>query len=426
MAIRDALIPNGTGSSVRNDIELTFQSIKGNNSTANLPAVGSAELTEYMFVAHTTGSILKVNNAGSSSTVGDNFVPIIDISSGVSSGTHIASAGSTTIPGYRFMNNAGTTALQTGMGLPVDTRLGLFLAGSEKVSVLSDGKVGIGTTSPSDMLMVSGGGAVISNSANDAYLQIEATNASNNDEVHLDLATGSNPDYAARFIRFTGGTNAHSEIGHRGTGQLRLHCEGGGPIVFKAGTTSGSDQPERWEIRPSGCLEWSDNQTTLHANLDAAGVIVPRGIASRTGDQQTFTTGGNVYNWYWTGTAMELYVDNASQGTVTTSSDYRVKKDITTQTASGIDKIKQLRPVNYEYTDNTDLLFKGDGVKREGFIAHEVAEIIPSAVDGEKDEANRVQSLRLDAIVSVLTKALQEAVAKIETLETKVAALEGS
>ena len=123
---------------------------------------------------------------------------------------------------------------------------------------------------------------------------------------------------------------------------------------------------------------------------------------------------------------MQCWIDQSNQGSVSLSSDYRVKKDITTQTALGIDKIKQLRPVNYEFTDNASLNFKADGVKREGFIAHEVAEVIPSAVDGEKDAVNQVQSLRLDAIVSVLTKALQEAVAKIETLEAKVAVLEGS
>ena len=70
-------------------------------------------------------------------------------------------------------------------------------------------------------------------------------------------------------------------------------------------------------------------------------------------------------------------------------------------------------------------MFKADGITREGFIAHEVQEVIPSGATGTKDGAD-IQSLQLDAIVSVLTKALQEAVAKIETLEAKVAALEAS
>ena len=110
------------------------------------------------------------------------------------------------------------------------------------------------------------------------------------------------------------------------------------------------------------------------------------------------------------------------------TSDYRVKKDITTQTESGIDKIKQLRPVSYELKNNNDLRFtnKEDGVQREGFIAHEVAEVIPSGVEGEKDASNKIQSLNVDAIVSVLTKALQEAVEKIEVLETKMTTMEDS
>ena len=419
MAIRDALIPNGTGSSVRNDIELTFQSIKGNNSTGTLPAVGSAELTDYMFVAHTNGSILKVNNAGSSSTAGDNFVPIIDISSsGASSGTHIASAGSATIPGYRFMNNAGTTALQTGMGLPVDTRLGFFLSGSEKVSVLSNGKVGIGTTSPTDMLHVSGGGAVISNSTGDAFLQIEATDAGNNNEVHIDLATNAHPDYALRLIRNVNGTNANSALGHKGTGALEIVAENAGTVSLNTSNTP------RWKVNPNGAFVWAAHIASLSTNADASGVIIPMGIASKTGSNPNATTSGNVYNFYWTGSALKAWIDETDQGAVSiTSSDYRIKKNITTQTELGIDKIKQLRPVNYEYTDYG--VFKGDGIAREGFVAHEVSEIIPSAVNDEKD-GDAIQSLNLDAIVSVLTKALQEAVAKIETLETKVAALEGS
>ena len=418
MANLDTIILNATGQTVRTDIESNLQALKSNNSTARTPSGDT--LTSYMSWANTNTNQYQIHNSAA-------FLPVLDISTGSSAGTHIAKPGTSAIPGYRFLNSSGS-AVQSGMGLPVDTRLGFFISGSEKVSVLSDGKVGIGTTSPSDMLMVSGGGAVISNSTNDAYLQIEATNSSNNDEVHLDLATGSNPDYAARFIRFTGGANAHSEIGHRGTGQLRLHCEGGGPIVFKTGAVAGSqntDQPERWEIRQSGCLEWSDNIYTIPSNADSAGVIIPRGIASKTGDNANATLSGNVYNFYWNSSnQLKCWIDNTDVGQVSgPSSDYRIKQNITTQTESGIGKIKQLRPVTYQYQNYS--VFKADGVTREGFIAHEVQEVIPSGADGVKD-GDSIQSLNVDAIVSVLTKALQEAVAKIETLETKVAVLEAS
>ena len=129
---------------------------------------------------------------------------------------------------------------------------------------------------------------------------------------------------------------------------------------------------------------------------------------------------------------MQAWIDTTNVGNVTLTSDYRTKREITAQTESGINKVKQLRPVTFKRAE-FGTLFKDEDVVREGFIAHEVGEVIPSGCEGEKDAENQVQSLNIDAIVSVLTKALQETIAKVETLETqnadllaRVTALEGS
>ena len=172
---------------------------------------------------------------------------------------------------------------------------------------------------------------------------------------------------------------------------------------------------------------WAAHTASLTTNADSTGVIVPKGIASKTGSNAGATTSGNVYNFYWNEDSpnkLKCWIDETDVGQVQgPSSDYRIKRNITTQTESGIDKIKQLRPITYQYADYK--VFKASDSIREGFIAHEVQEVIPSGADGVKD-GDSIQSLNVDAIVSVLTKALQEAVAKIETLETKVAALEGA
>ena len=195
---------------------------------------------------------------------------------------------------------------------------------------------------------------------------------------------------------------------------------------FKSATNQisiGTAGTERWKINNNGALIASHITASVPPLVNVTGGILPRGIVSKKGGAHDALLSANFYNFYWTGSVLESWIDTTNIGTVDiTSSDYRIKKNITTQTELGINKIKQLRPVNYEYTDYG--VFKGDGIAREGFIAHEVAEVIPSAVDGEKDADDQIQSLRMDAIVSVLTKALQEAVAKIETLEAKVAALE--
>ena len=86
MANLDTIILNASGQTVREDIQSNLQAIKGSNSASTLPEAESNTLINYMTIAE-TGSVnqLKVHT-GTSNT----FVPIIDISQGTSSGTHIA------------------------------------------------------------------------------------------------------------------------------------------------------------------------------------------------------------------------------------------------------------------------------------------------------------------------------------------------
>ena len=66
----------------------------------------------------------------------------------------------------------------------------------------------------------------------------------------------------------------------------------------------------------------------------------------------------------------------------------------------------------------------------DGFLAQEAKNVVPVSVAGNPDavdENGNMIPLSMDnsKLVPILTKALQEAIAKIETLETKVSALEG-
>ena len=134
-------------------------------------------------------------------------------------------------------------------------------------------------------------------------------------------------------------------------------------------------------------------------------------------------TFSNTFNFFWTGSSLQAWIDSINIGTVTLVSDYRIKKDIVTQDTPAIARINQLRPVTYERTDYKEL-YKADGVAREGFIAHELQAIIPSAVEGEKDCENQIQSLNLDALCSVMVKAIQEQQTIIEALTARLTALE--
>ena len=86
-------------------------------------------------------------------------------------------------------------------------------------------------------------------------------------------------------------------------------------------------------------------------------------------------------------------------------------------------KVLALKPVTYKWKDGNK-----DG---QGFIAHELAEVCPDAVTGEKDavdaEGNiKSQGIDTSKLVATLTAAIQEQQTLIENLTTRLNALEGN
>ena len=167
------------------------------------------------------------------------------------------------------------------------------------------------------------------------------------------------------------------------------------------------------------------------SNVD--GAISAKGYSTRTGaDSDSGNSGAasqstsNLFNFWWDAATNNAYffIDNTRLGHIdnSTTCDYRTKRNVADLSLDGIERVKKLRPITFQH-DDFDLYKKNDTV-HEGFIAHEVGEVIPDACAGEKDKG--LQSIQMAPMIATLTKALQEAVAKIETLETKVAALEGS
>ena len=119
---------------------------------------------------------------------------------------------------------------------------------------------------------------------------------------------------------------------------------------------------------------------------------------------------------------------NGSSVSYGTGSDYRLKENITTLT-NAITRLKNLKPSRFNF-------LKTPSITQDGFIAHEVQEVVPEAVTGVKDEVRTedgdmgektgdpvMQSLDVAKLVPLLTAGLQEAISKIELLETEVAAL---
>jgi len=120
------------------------------------------------------------------------------------------------------------------------------------------------------------------------------------------------------------------------------------------------------------------------------------------------------------GTGEEGRIHSTGGGSVTyaTTSDRRVKENIR-DTSSKIDDLKAIQVRDYELIS--------DGSSHTGFIAQELHTVVPDAVSVGGDDVNENRwGVEYGKVTPLLVKALQEAIAKIEDLETRLAALEAN
>ena len=115
-----------------------------------------------------------------------------------------------------------------------------------------------------------------------------------------------------------------------------------------------------------------------------------------------------------------------SNGSVSARSDARYKKNIETARDGYLEDLSQLRVVKYNWYNHED-----DAPKELGLVAQEVEEVFPGLVlnepeqDAEGNDTGEVcKSIKFSVFTPMLVKALQEAHARIEQLETRLAALE--
>ena len=176
--------------------------------------------------------------------------------------------------------------------------------------------------------------------------------------------------------------------------------------------------------------------TTTNTDFSTALTVVSAGarVASAKGTGGSSTWVSSIWNTGTSGTRnlVQFFTDTGqSRGDITsngtgvsynTSSDYRLKEDCIA-VANASTRVNALKPVNFAW--------KADGSRVDGFLAHELAEVVPEAVTGSKDAVDadgkpEYQGIDQSKLVPLLTAALQEALARIETLEADVATLKGA
>jgi hypothetical protein len=110
-----------------------------------------------------------------------------------------------------------------------------------------------------------------------------------------------------------------------------------------------------------------------------------------------------------------IVLDTANSTNYNTTSDYRLKKDFY-PISSGLSKVNLLKPTNFKWIDSD--------ARTDGFIAHEVQDVFPNAVTGEKDAIDEngnpiYQQIDQSKLIPIMVAAIQELSRKVYELEAR-------
>ena len=450
--VNDTLLV-GDASDSNNLKRMTVANFAGTLPTATIT---SGTVTN---LASTTGTIATLNSTTGTITTG--VIPTLTSTTLITTGTGTA-ASPAIVP---------TGDTNTGIFFPAADTIAFSEGGAEAMRIDSSGNVGIGTTSPAARLSVDSSTSGLyatfnSTSTNGGYLEFQSIGTVQGDiGTAKQIVSGSTSDFAvnARGARnLVLGTNNTERLRidssgkilsngasntYGGTGSLSLNALTGSAVdlelrvnntlvgylyndstnVQLANAQAGylsmlTSNTERLRIDASGNCSIGTATAIGKLTVEAAG-----GGASTTPITTNSITGAGTRfaaAFYYSGTKVGSIDVTGSATAYVTSSDYRLKTNLE-PIVNGINRIKQL-PV-YSFNWKID----ESGNKVDGFVAHEAKAIVPESVTGEKDAVDSdgkpiYQGIDQSKIVPLLTAALKEAIAKIETLEAKVTALEAA
>jgi hypothetical protein len=275
----------------------------------------------------------------------------------------------------------------------------------ERMRIDSSGRLLLGTTTEG---VSTGDTFTIATSSNTGMTLRSGT--SNEGNIFFSDGTSGADEYRGS-IQYNHGSNFLT-IGTDGSERMRITSAG----KFYVGTTNGAfgnDASQHSAIVNSTANEYT---LSLRNTVDSSdGRTLLCACGKSTGGRLIFFERAD-------GTTVGSITHNGSATAFNTSSDYRLKENVI-GISDGITRLKTLKPSRFN--------FIADATKTvDGFLAHEVT-AVPEAITGTKDEIDEnnepvYQGIDQSKLVPLLTAALQEAVAKIEVLETKVAALEAA
>lgn len=413
MATHDYVLANQSGSSFRSDLNNALAAIVSQNSSSTEPA------TKYSYQdwvdTSATPALIKQRNAAN-----DAWITLGEVD-----GQLLIADGTNAKPGIAFAAD-----INTGLKRDAADQISLVTAGTQALTILSDGKVGIGTTSPANKLQVNGAFRCIG----------ETAQTTNIFETQADSANDTN----ITIQKSRGGTGGPSQItAGDELGEIRIRGRHGSDFAnafrikctsttntgnFAPNTTFTNNGTTLLTFTSGGALQgharfFSNASLTEGENgydIQAAGIHkFGRNAAQASTIFQVFGQDGK----------FQLKGDGDAQNTNNNYgglSDSKLKENIV-DANSQWDDIKAIQVRNYNYKADTPYPTH----TQIGVIAQELETVCPGLVkdnideDGDGNDLGTVtKSVHYSVLYMKAVKALQEAMTRIETLEAKVAALE--
>ncbi len=317
--------------------------------------------------------------------------------------------GSTGISGVDGSSSAPSVVgsdSNTGLSFASDT-IAFNTAGSERCRVDADGRLLIGTTT----------------SSGTSSLSDDIIIGSIGDSTNRGLTFATSGVASIRWA--DAGDNAQGRIEYSNSSDnMTFHTDNATRMTIASDGNVGIGKSSS-SLDVDGSIFFGNGQAFQMVKSGSGGKIFTLNRRTNVGLSIEFFRGSSVGS----------ISHNNSSTAYNTSSDYRLKENVVTLD-NAITRLKTLKPYRFNFKVDKDTTV-------DGFLAHEVT-AVPEAVTGVKDavitqemidngeyESDRLneilpQGIDQAKLVPLLTAALQEAVGKIETLETKVAALEAA